>query len=248
MDERMTDWSTLIDVCGSAEHVPGLLDRFKADPSGVWSELMDHLCPQMDIAFPASYAALPRLAEIAIACSPEDLAWVLLSAGAIAACSPGLSEPDSPLTVFSAPIGVLHRLTDRRLSQGVEAEEYVNLLQALLSFEGVEIWDRCLEGLQTGEYEVDCPHCGVDLFVVIGQDESFCCSDDYALREVHKSPLRPARTQDLEALPHRLSTRALADGHRSLAHGVRYLFGRADCPDCGTDFSVAERVEARWIP
>ncbi|MGN5377912.1 hypothetical protein ACQ4WX_10235 [Streptomyces lasalocidi] len=190
MDERMTDWSSLTDACGSAEHVPGLLDRFEADPSGVWSELMDHLCPQLDTAFTASFAAIPRLAEIATAGSPETVGWVLLAAGAIVACSPGLSEPDSPLTVFSAPIAVLHGLTDRRLSQTVEVDEYVNLLQALLSFEGVEIWDRCLDGLGSGEYEVDCPYCSVNVFVVVGQDDSFCCTDDYALRQVQKSPLR----------------------------------------------------------
>ncbi|MGW1544485.1 hypothetical protein ACWCPM_30400, partial [Streptomyces sp. NPDC002309] len=175
----MTDWSTLTDACGSAEHVPGLLDRFEADPNGVWSELMDHLCPQLDTAFTAGFAAIPRLAEIATAGSPETVGWVLLAAGAIAACSPGPSEADSPLTVFSAPIAVLHDLTDRRLSQTVESEEYVNLLQALLSFEGVEIWDRCLDGLWSGEYEVDCPYCGVNVFVVVGEDDSFCCTDDY---------------------------------------------------------------------
>lgn len=142
---------------------------------------MDHLCPQLDIAFTASFAALPRLAEIATAGRPETVGWVLLAAGAIASCSPGLSDADSPLTVFSAPIAVLRNLTDRRLSQPTDAEEYVNLLQALLSFEGVAIWDRCLDGLQTGEYEVDCPYCGVDMFVVIGQDDSFCRTDDYAL-------------------------------------------------------------------
>ncbi|GAA3084826.1 hypothetical protein GCM10020000_84100 [Streptomyces olivoverticillatus] len=244
----MTDWSRLTDACGSAEHVPGLLDRFEADPSGVWSELMDHLCPQLDTAFTASFAALPRLAEVATAGSQETLDWVLLAAGAIVACSPGLSEPDSPLTLFSAPIAVLHGLTDRRLSQTVEVEEYVNLLQALLSFEGVEVWDRCLDGLQTGEYEVDCPYCGVNVFVVIGQDDFFCCSDDYALREVQKSPLQPARVQELEGLPRRLLTRAMADGQEGLAYGVRYLFGRAACPDCGTEFSVAERVVAGWSP
>lgn len=240
----MTDWSTLSDVCGSAEHVPGLLARFEADPSGVSSELVDHLCPQLDTAFTASFAALPRLAEIATAGSREALGWVLLAAGAIAACSPGLSEPDSPLTVFSAPIAVLRDLTDRRLSQTAEAGEYVNLLQALLSFEGVEIWDRCLDGLETGEYEVDCPYCGVDVFVVIGQEDFFCCTEDYALRDVQKSPLQPSRMQELEGLPQRLFTRAMADGQEGFAHGVRYLFGRAACPDCGTDFSVAERVAA----
>ncbi|GGU29466.1 hypothetical protein GCM10010289_58480 [Streptomyces violascens] len=237
----------LTDACGSAEHVPGLLDRFEADPSGVWSEVTDHLCPQLDTAFTASYAALSRLAEIATACSPEDLASVLLAGGAIAACSPGLSELDSPLTVYAAPIGVLHGLTDRHLSRAVEAEEYVNLLQVLLSFEGVQIWDRCLDGLQTGEYEVDCPHCGVNMSVVIRQNGHFCCTEDYALREVQKSPLQPVGTLDLDGLPRRLFTRAMADGQESLAHGIPYLFGRATCPDCGTDFSVAERVVAGWI-
>ncbi|MFB7290252.1 hypothetical protein [Actinacidiphila glaucinigra] len=244
----MTDWSTLIDACGSAGHVPALLDRFEADPSGVWPELMDHLCPQLDTAFTASFAALPRLAEIATAAGSENLGGVLSAAGAIASCSPGLSEPDSPLMVFSAPIAVLHDLANRSLSQTAEAEEYVNLLQALLSFEGVETWDRSLSGLQTGEYEVDCPYCGVNVFVVIGHDGYFCCTDDYSLQEVQKSPLQPARGQQLEGLPRRLFERALADGQERLAHGVRHLFGRAACPDCGTGFSVSERVVAGWIP
>ncbi|MET9956486.1 hypothetical protein ABZ135_33740 [Streptomyces sp. NPDC006339] len=246
----MTEWSTLTDACGSAEHVPELLDRFEDDPSGVWSEVMDHLCPQLDTAFTASYAALPRLAGIATArAQDEDLDWVLLAAGAIAACAPGSSEPDSPLTVYAAPVGVLHALTDRRLGRVAEAEEYVNLLQALLSFEGVEIWDRCLDGLLSGEYEVDCPYCGVDLFIVFGQGGgSFSCSGDPASPGVEKAPLRPARDRDLEGLPRRLFTRARADGQESLARGVPYLFGRAACPDCGTVFSVAERVVAGWMP
>ena len=42
------------------------------------------------------------------------------------------------------------------------------------------------------------------------------------------------------------TAQAMADGAETLAHGVRYLFGRAACPDCGTDFSVAERVTG-WI-
>ncbi|WP_133259918.1 hypothetical protein [Streptacidiphilus pinicola] len=244
----MVDWSTLDDACGSAEHVPGLLDRFEADPSGVWSELMDHLCPQLDTAFTASFAALPRLSEMAAACSTDDQGWVLLAAGAIAACSPSLSEADSPLTVFATSIAVLRDLADRRLSQSAEPEEYVNLLQALLSFEGVEVWDRCLDGLHTGEYEVACPYCGVNVLLVIGQDDGFCTSDEDALNEAQKTPLRPAQTQDLEGLSRRLFTRATADGQASVARGVRYVFGRADCPDCRTDFSVPERVTAGWIP
>ncbi|NEC85738.1 hypothetical protein [Streptomyces sp. SID12501] len=76
----MTDGSTLSDACGSAEHVPTLLDRFESDPSGAWSELMDHLYPQLDTAFSASFATLPRLAELASGRSAEDRRWVLLAA------------------------------------------------------------------------------------------------------------------------------------------------------------------------
>jgi hypothetical protein len=143
---------------------------------------------------------------------------------------------------------VLRALTDRRLSQTAEPEEYVNLLQALLSFEGVEVWDRCLEGLHTGEYEVGCPYCGVNVLLAIGDEDGWCTSGEYILPEAQKTRLRPARVPDLEELPRRLFARATADGQVSVARGVRYLFGWADCPDCGTDFSVAERVSARWIP
>ncbi|WP_147267332.1 hypothetical protein [Streptomyces sp. SDr-06] len=57
--------------------------------------------------------------------------------------------------------------------------------------------------------------------------------------EVERSPLQPVR---------RLFTRAMVDGQESLAHGIPYLFGRAACPDCRTDFSVADQAVARWTP
>ncbi|MFF2628533.1 hypothetical protein ACFVUN_22510 [Kitasatospora griseola] len=237
----MTDWSKLRDACGAAGHVPALLDRFEADASGVWSELMDHLCPQLDTVFSASFAALPRLADLALSCGGEDRRWVLLAAGAIMACAP---SGDDVFEVFSAPIAELHRLTDQCLREAEDAENYVSLLQSLLSFEGVEIWDRCLEGLQTGEYEVDCPHCGVDMFIVIDEADCFSATDDYALREVEKTPLRPSTPEELEGLAKRLHDRALADGQQLVAGGLPYLFGRAACPDCETVFSVADRVSA----
>lgn len=242
----MTDWSTLSDACGSAEHVPALLDRFESDPSGAWSELMDHLCPQLDTAFSASFAALPRLAELASGCGTEDRRWVLSAAGAIMACAP---NGDDVFQVFSAPIADLHRFTDQCLHETGDAENYVYLLQSLLAFEGIEIWDRCLEGLQTGEYEVACPRCGVDMFIVIGEDDCFSARDDYssrAVEKVEKVPLRPAGRDELDGLAARLQDRTLADGQAALAGGLLYLFGQAACPDCRTVFSVADRVAAQW--
>ncbi|MFJ6140907.1 hypothetical protein [Kitasatospora sp. NPDC092286] len=206
---------------------------------------MDHLCPQLDTAFSASFAALPRLAALASSCGPQDRRWVLLAAGAIMACAP---SGDDVFKVFSAPIAHLHRVTDQFLREIGDAENYVYLLQSLLSFEGVEIWDRCLEGLRTGEYEVECPHCGVNMFIVIGEDECFSASDDYSLREVEKVPLQPTASEDLEGLAKRLHDRTLADGQQLVARRLPYLFGRAACPDCGTVFPVADRVTANWTP
>ncbi|GII54930.1 hypothetical protein Pth03_33190 [Planotetraspora thailandica] len=233
----------LSDACGSAEHVPALLDRFGDDPSGVWSELMDHLCPQLDQAFSASYAALPRLAELASGCAPDDRVWVLQAAGAIMACA---HTGDDVFKVYADSIADLHRLTDQCL--GEIRDRYVYLLQSLLSFEGVEVWDRCLEGLLTGEYEVACPSCGVNVFIVIGEGGCFSASDDYASRQVERVALLPVGTGELDGLGERLQERTRADGQMALAGGLPYLFGRAVCPDCRTHFSVADQLARNWMP
>ncbi|QKW23863.1 hypothetical protein HUT16_36420 [Kitasatospora sp. NA04385] len=240
-----TNWSALEDACGTAEHVPALLDRFEADPSGTASELIDHLCPLLDTAFTASFAALPRLAALAEIRADHGLFDVLVVAGSIVSCAATGSEV---FEVFAAPIADLHRLTDRRLRTTEDAGEYVDLLQFLLSFEGVETWDRCLDGVGTGEYEVECPHCGVPVFLVTGDGDDcadcFATTDDHALGEAGKIPLRPAASNELDGLADRLHRRALADAQPSVAHGLRHLFGPAACPDCGTAFRTADRVAA----
>lgn len=241
-DRAMTDWSMLADACGSAGHVPAVLDRFEADVCGRWSELMDHLCPQLDTAFSASFAALPRLAALASGRRGEERRYVVQAAGAIVACA---VSGDDVFEVFTAPIAVLHRLVDELLREKQSADSYVELVQCLLAFEGVERWDRCLEGLNAGEYEVDCPHCGVDLFIVLRDDACFAASGDCALREVATTPLRPSVPGELAGLAERLYVRAVGDGQHRVARGLTYLFGEGDCPDCGTGFSVADRVVAR---
>lgn len=245
----MTDWSALSDACGSAEHVPALLDRFEAAPSEVWSELLDHLCPQLEMAFLASFAALPRLARLATRLDPQQRAWVLSAAGAIVSCAPSPSGADGDVfQVYCAPIAELHSLTDGCLRDTRDLQDYVYMLQDLLSFEGVEIWDRSLTGLVSGEYEVACPYCGVEVFIVITDTGHFSASDDYALRQVEQEPLRPTRPDDLTGLARRLHDRVLADRHERVADGLLYLFGQAICPDCRTAFSVADRIAAKWSP
>ncbi|GHF35235.1 hypothetical protein GCM10010218_15550 [Streptomyces mashuensis] len=117
----------------------------------------------------------------------------------------------------------------------------------------MDVWGEHLDGLAQGECEVDCPCCGVDLFLVLGSmgdDGFFSCSDDYALEklenaeEAGKAPLRPADPLQLDGHGRRLHDRALADGQPVLAHRLLHLFGQAVCTDCGTGFSVVDRLVA----
>lgn len=244
----MTDWSKLSDAHGSAEDVPALLDRFEIDPRQVWSELMDRLCPMLDTAFPASFAALPRLTEIAAGREPGERTWVLFAAGPIVSCARRSVEGVAALDIYAPEIAELARLVDASLRLPRETEDYVGLLQAALAFEGVEFWDEHLDNLAQGEYEVDCPHCGVNLFIVMGDDGFFSCSEDYALGEVERTPLCPADPAELAGVAKRLRDRALADGQSEVARRLPYLFGRAVCGDCGTEFAVADRVAANAAP
>ncbi|MCP2314490.1 hypothetical protein [Kitasatospora paracochleata] len=241
----MTDWSKLSDAYGSADGVPDLLDRFEADPPGVWSELMDRLCPQLDTAFSAGVAALPRLAGIAAAREPAERHWTLFAAGPIVSSARRSAEGVAALQLHATEIAELARLADDCLRLPLEPDDYLGLLGMALAFEGVEVWDTCLDNLAQGEFEVDCPYCGVDLFIVIGEDESFSCSDDYALGEVVRAPLRPMDPAEAAGPAARLHERALADGQPVVARRLSYLFGGASCTDCGTDFPVAERVIAQ---
>ncbi|MER5635691.1 hypothetical protein ABT095_01900, partial [Kitasatospora sp. NPDC002227] len=151
----MTDWSKLSDADGSAEGVPALLDRFEADPRGVWSELMDRLCPQLDTAFSASFAALPRLLEIAAGREPEERSWVLFAAGPIVSCARRSPEGSTVREVYSSQITELARLTDQCLRLPMGVEDYVSMVQMALAFEGIEVWDESLDNLEQLSIVVD---------------------------------------------------------------------------------------------
>ncbi len=64
------DWSALRQAYGSAEGIPDLLDRASMDtraghvPESAWFEVWSSLCHQGTV-YTASYAATPRLVEIA---------------------------------------------------------------------------------------------------------------------------------------------------------------------------------------
>ncbi|WP_432059657.1 hypothetical protein [Streptomyces sp. S1] len=240
----MTDWSRLSHAYGSAEDIPALLARVEAEPAPeAWTDLWSALCHQGSV-YPASFAALPRLAGAAGSDDRVRAVNALNLAGAIMA---GAGQPHGAGDVrarYAAEVATLLAAVNHRLRTATDRGEYVDLLESMLGFEGVAGWSEDLAwGLGNEEYEVSCPGCGTDLFVVFGERGFFCTAEDHALSDdVETRPLRPAGPAELEGLGRRLHDIALADGHHDVAHALTFVFGSATCPECEAGFSVAERI------
>jgi hypothetical protein len=240
----MTDWSQLSHAYGSAEDLPALLDQIEADPNAErWNDLWSALCHQGSV-YSASFAALPRLTTIAAASDENERLRALLLAGAIMA---GADQPHGVGDVrekYAIEIAALLRMAKEHLRTLSDRAEYIYLLEAILRFEGIQVWREDLSwGLVNGEYEVSCPGCEASLFIAIGDYGYFSTSGDYALEDdVQKVPLLPADPGDLHAIGQRLHSLALADGQNDVAVALTYLFGNALCPDCETEFSVADQI------
>jgi hypothetical protein len=247
----MTHWSQLTHAYGSAEDIPDLLSQVAPGPrSQAWSELWSRLCHQGTI-YSASHAALPALTQLARQWPPTDRADPLVLAGAIVASThQPYGEPD-PHVTYATEIAELIALTEEALQHPDLAEDpstYVELLGSLLAFEGVEVWGEQLDGLIGEEFELPCPQCEAENFIVFGQHGYFSTIDDMYMNNTSskRTPLRPADPSALEGLPRRLHARTLAEGHPDLANKLTYVFGDAKCADCDTPFRVDEAVVARW--
>ncbi|MGW2762851.1 hypothetical protein [Streptomyces sp. NPDC001275] len=247
----MTDWSRLHHAYGTAEDVPGLLDGASADPqSPAWDELWSRLCHQ-DTVYSASYAALPALTQMARQWSTPDRQAPLYLAGSIMVSTDRPHDGKDPRVTYASEISELIRLTEEALQDSTLADApgtYIDLLATLLSFQGVEVWGEQLEGLNEGEYEVSCPTCASENFIVLGEDGFFSTTDSMYMKQsaARKVPLQPRSSEALDGLARTLHSRALADGHPDIAHKVTYVFGDAQCAECDTVFSVEEAITTRW--
>jgi len=245
----MTDWSRLSHAYGAADDVPALLEQAGADPkSPAWSELWSRLYHQGG-TYSASYAALPGLAEIARHWPGIDRAEPLVLAGSI------LASGDWPVDVERSQIfdaeaaGELRQLAEESLNDPqlrADHDLYVYLLQALLAFEGDDVWGQALDGITSGEYAVPCPHCEAENFIAFGQWGCFSTIDPMYMNDTGRKrlPLLPADPSTMDGQGMRLHTRALADGHPEVADKLTYIFGSATCAECNAPFRVDEAVVA----
>ncbi|GAB7188973.1 hypothetical protein ATKI12_8804 [Kitasatospora sp. Ki12] len=245
----MTDWSQLSHAYGAAEDMPALLDRIAAEPNAeLWNDLWSVLCHQGSV-FSASFAALPWLAGTAESGKREQAVNALVLAGAIVAGAGQRHGAGDVRSERAAEIATLLRTVDQYRQTAPGRAEYIHLIEAMLAFEGVAGWSEDLAwGLGNEEYEVSCPGCEASLFIVFGARGYFSTSADYAVADgdIETRALHPAAPTEPGGIGRRLHDLALADGQREVAHALTHVFGHATCPDCETDFSVADQVSTDW--
>ncbi|KQV14869.1 hypothetical protein ASE03_30280 [Kitasatospora sp. Root187] len=260
----MTDWSLLTHAYGSAEDIPVLLNQIEADPSFErWDDLWSPLCHQGTV-YPASFAALPWLAAMALADDQSERLRALVLAGAIVAGADQTHGAGDVRAKYAPEIADLLRVANEHRSTVSDRTGYGYLLQAILGFEGDPVWSGNLTwGLENKAYDVSCPGCEAYLSVEFGDDGyfstrrednsriafnsdgGFSLSGDCPLGDdAEKAPLQPARPGDLHGIGRRLHAAALADGQRETAATLTYVFGSARCTACSADFCVARRSGA----
>ncbi|WP_431962445.1 hypothetical protein [Actinacidiphila sp. bgisy160] len=232
----MTDWSRLRHAYGTAEDVPVLLARVGTGPEEeVWGDLWSRLCHQGSV-YPASFAALPELADLG-GRKDEDGDNALVLAGAIVAAADEGERRD-----HAGSVERLRALAGDRVRRPAEPALYVNLLQALMAFDGDRVWSYALEGLIDEVYEVFCPACDMGVFVSIGEAGHFSAVGDHEPGDPGATPLRPAAPAELSGPARVLYDSAVAARMDPVAVGLTHLFGTGTCGECGAEFPVAAQV------
>ncbi|GGT28690.1 hypothetical protein [Streptomyces chromofuscus] len=241
------DWHELTHAYGSAADIPGLFARLGGpEDEQVWNELWSALCHQGSV-YGASWAALPRLTDIARGAAAGDPRQAVLMAGAIV----GDADEDHRER-YALEIEALRGVTRSMLDvRDRERNEFVELLQSLLAFEGVEVWWDALEGVSGEEYELDCPACEDGLFAAFGSHGTFVSAGDYvtgpgARGEQARAELTPARPEQLDGIGARLYREAAEAGQSAVAAALTLVFGQGRCPSCDAVFRVADEVEKQW--
>ncbi|MGI5451901.1 hypothetical protein ACQEWB_01685 [Streptomyces sp. CA-249302] len=238
------DWAELTHAYGSAEDIPGLFARLGgAEDDAVWGELWATLCHQGSV-YDASWAALPVLADIARGRAPGEPFQAVVLAGAI------IVGGEDRRPRHAREIGELLDVTRDMLAvPGHTGPVFVNLVQSALAFEGVGVWSEALEGVNSEEFQLECPECEAGLYVAFGGYGTFVSAEDYVGGQTPQArgELTPAAPERLAGLGARLYGEAVAAGQPEVARALTYVFGEGRCPSCDTVFSVAQEVEEQWI-
>ena len=242
------DWSELTHAYGSAEDIPGLFARLGgSEDDAVWQELWGSLCHQGSV-YEASWAAMPVLVDIALDRAPGGPIQAVTMAGLIT------TDPDEDCHKrYAREIGQLLDVARRmRADPTQDAHTFVYLQMAVLAFEGGEVWAEALEGVNSEEYDLECPECEEGLYVAFGSYGIFTSAGDYVTgpgkeNTEGRTELIPAVPGALDGIGARLHGEAVEFGQTEVATALTYVFGKASCPSCEAVFTVSEEIEKQWI-
>jgi hypothetical protein len=196
------------------------LSAAAADPaSPAWDTIWLESCDQ-GTCDPESAVLLPWLATTCAAIDAADREKPLALAGFIA-----VDATEDDRAAYAADIAALRALAVAGLPAATSDAAFVYLQQAVLGFDGDEIWAKNLDRLNDGEAGVECPGCAAELLL--------------DLQETEDSPVEPGLATPLAR---RLHDEAVTAGREEMATGLTYLFGRVTCPECDTSFTLKEAL------
>ncbi len=194
-----------------------LLATAATDPAAeAWDDLFEQV-RHTGVSDSEKALLLERLPAIAGRFAPAGRDGPLFLAGQLAA---DLDEDRWPR--FHDQLTVLRALAADWL--GIPDDAFLYRLQAAVALEGDELWGAELQRIDYGEIELECPHCGTDHFITLGEDDRFATRPD-------------------TGLGNRLHQLSMDAGRAGVATRLTYLFGHATCPDCGTTFRLSDQVQ-----
>jgi hypothetical protein len=223
------------------DRVPELLERVeRQDNAEAWTELGWRLVLEHDLVSPASFAALPRLVRLA----PRS-AEARGLAGRILERAAGHHGCDDLLADCVGVIAQYGKVLDWHLRS--RPADYLASFRALLAVEEEYHWANALEGFSDDINHVECPHCGADVMIVIGEFGCYSQVRGECDEEIRRD-LRPATAEELTGTGRWMYQTTIRDGQDVLAKGITYLFGEAECPGCASVFNVADEYTSANRP
>ncbi|MEU3558583.1 hypothetical protein [Kitasatospora sp. NPDC006786] len=223
----MVNWTRMYDCHGDVDRVPELLERVerveREGDAEAWTELGYRLCLEDDLVFPASFAALPRLVRLA---SSDQRARAL--AGTIVRRAAGHHGCDDLFADCAGTIAEFRMLLDRYLTS--RPDDYLAAFLDLLAVNAQYHWSAALGDVNIGDYG------------------RYSAIRDWNLGDVERRDLRPAAGEELSGTGRWMHDTAVRDGQEALAAGIRYLFGRAECPRCASVFNIADEYTSAECP
>jgi hypothetical protein len=247
-------WATLAHAYGNASDVPqwlNVLASGEADERAeVWHEIWSALCHQGS-AYPASYAAVPYLVELAAQTDPEDPFRVecLTFVGHVAMSPDADVVPEDLQADYAAALVRAEPLAIAALDARPDDEStVVYLLQTVAALHGCVKTANLVEGFVDGEFIPRCPGdlCGVEMYVTFDGVRMLASLEDPATEDVeeHVEVVPPAHAPrgggawtDEDVLP-KLVELAERAGHRDLAAKLVLWDGTLACPKCHEPFPL----------